>query len=124
MQSYYHFRKENNGGEGIPLPSIINVPGSTSKLHQLSRTLSTTIGDLEDLGKRLVFLIESAERCKSALRHTRCRSKMPRLGCQSTSYHITVIGKDGSRYTTNVQSLYFFSIALQETVGLISILPI
>ncbi|KAK3174740.1 hypothetical protein OEA41_001986 [Lepraria neglecta] len=52
---------ENNGGEGIPLHSIIHTPHGTQRLHSLSRSLQTIIADLYDLDERLDFLIQTSK---------------------------------------------------------------
>ncbi|KAL8971540.1 MAG: hypothetical protein Q9197_003223 [Variospora fuerteventurae] len=56
---------EDNGGEGIPLQSIIHTPRGTEKLHRLNRKFSTVIEDLRDFDERLTFLIHIGNRCMS-----------------------------------------------------------
>ncbi|KAL8689319.1 MAG: hypothetical protein Q9218_004983 [Villophora microphyllina] len=56
---------ENNGGQGIPLQSIIHTPNGTEVLHGLSRTFQSIAGDLTDFDERLTFLIELGKRCWS-----------------------------------------------------------
>ncbi|KAL2040003.1 hypothetical protein N7G274_007406 [Stereocaulon virgatum] len=52
---------EDNGGEGIPLYSIIHTPNGTQRLHTLSRSFQTIIADLYDLDERLEFLIQTGK---------------------------------------------------------------
>ncbi|KAL2054975.1 hypothetical protein ABVK25_004797 [Lepraria finkii] len=63
---------ENNGGEGIPLHSIIHTPHGTQRLHSLSRSFQTIIADLYDLDERLDFLIQTSKTYGSL-----AKSKMP-----------------------------------------------
>ena len=58
--------KEDNGGEGIPLRSIIHAPDGSEKLHAISRSFTTIIGDLNDLEDRFDFLVDAGKRYRAA----------------------------------------------------------
>ncbi|KAL9122343.1 MAG: hypothetical protein Q9187_001096 [Circinaria calcarea] len=67
---------ENNGGQGIPLQSIIYTPSATERLHGLFRNFRTIVEDVEDLRERLDFLIEIARKHESVLSNSTSSSSI------------------------------------------------
>ncbi|KAL8827782.1 MAG: hypothetical protein Q9170_006877 [Blastenia crenularia] len=56
---------EDNGGQGIPLRSIIHQSHATENMYGLSRTFEVILGDLNDFDERLTFLIDHGKRCSA-----------------------------------------------------------